>query len=64
MEVATTVSQIELIVERIFLTHRIDRQDQTLLMSALLSKNTLTHEDRRLVERIFNALHRGELRVA
>jgi len=52
------------IVEQIFLTHRINRADQALLMSALLGKESITAEEKRLVDRVFDGLSRGLLRVA
>ncbi len=52
------------IVEQIFLTHRINRADQALLMSALLDKEAISAEEKRLVDRVFDGLSRGILRVA
>ncbi|WP_448563203.1 hypothetical protein [Trichothermofontia sp.] len=52
------------IVEQIFLTHRINPADQALLMSALLGKELISAEEKRLVDRVFDGLSRGILRVA
>lgn len=52
------------IVEQIFRTHRINRADQALLMAALLDKELLSPEDKRLVDQVFDGLNRGILRVA
>ncbi len=51
------------IVEQIFLTHRINRADQTLLMAALLDKESISVEEKRLVDQVFDGLSRGLLRV-
>lgn len=52
------------IVEQIFRTHRINRADQALLMSALLDQELISAEDKRLVDQVFDGLSRGLLRVA
>ncbi|MCT7954572.1 hypothetical protein NG799_21210 [Laspinema sp. D1] len=56
-------SNIEKIVERIFLTHRITRADQKIFMMTLLSKDSLTPKEQMLIDRVFEALRQGLLRV-
>ncbi|MEY3868036.1 MAG: hypothetical protein ACRCT1_23680 [Microcoleaceae cyanobacterium] len=51
------------LVDQIFTSHRITRQDQQTLMNALLSKNSLTMEEHLLIDRVFDGLRRGLLRV-
>ncbi|GEM_PF-640017 len=50
-------------VERILASRRITRTDQQLLMAALLSKNSLSLEDQVQVNRIFDRLRIGLIRV-
>jgi hypothetical protein len=56
-------SNIEKIVERIFLTHRITRADQRIFMMTLLSKDSLSSKEQMLIDRVFEALRQGLLRV-
>jgi len=56
-------ASVEKIVERIFAVRQITRTDQQLLMSELLSKNTLNQKDESLINRVFNALQKGLIRV-
>jgi hypothetical protein len=56
-------SNIEKIVERIFITHRITRADQRIFMATLLSKDSLTPKEQMLIDRVFEALRQGLLRV-
>ncbi|MEB3826505.1 hypothetical protein [Phormidium sp. CCY1219] len=56
-------SNIEKIVDRIFTTHRITRADQQMFMKTLLSKNALTPREQVLIDRVFDALRSGLLRV-
>ncbi|AFY80703.1 hypothetical protein Oscil6304_0974 [Oscillatoria acuminata PCC 6304] len=56
-------SNIEKIVERIFLTHRITRDDQRIFMMTLLSKDSLSSKEQILIDRVFEALRQGLLRV-
>ncbi len=51
------------LVDQIFTSHRITRQDQQTLMNALLSKDSLTMEEHLLIDRVFDGLRRGLLRV-
>ncbi|MGE5656429.1 MAG: hypothetical protein ACM37W_07415 [Actinomycetota bacterium] len=50
-------------VERIFTSRKITRIDQQKLMSVLLSKDTLTTEEHEQIDRVFDGLRRGVLRV-
>lgn len=52
-------STVRDIVERIFESHRITRADQR----SLLSKSTITDEEERLINQVFDELKRGVLRV-
>lgn len=54
---------VEQIIERIFALRQISRADQNLLMSALLSKNSLNEKDENQIKRVFDALQKGMLRV-
>jgi len=54
---------LQTVVETIFMTRRISRQDQEILMSLLLAKEDISMEERALIDEIFNGLRRGTLRV-
>ena len=54
---------IEQIVNRIFKTRQITRADQQMFMSALLAKDSLSKSDRTQIDRVFEGLRRGMLRV-
>jgi len=54
---------VEQIVERIFTFRQISRTDQHLLMSTLLSKESLSTTDREQINRVCDALQRGLLSV-
>ena len=56
-------STIEQIVKRIFKTRQITRADQQMFMSALLAKDSLSRSDRSHIDRVFEGLRRGLLRV-
>lgn len=58
-----TLSPIEQVIERIFSTHRITKADQTLFMSLMLAKNSLSETERHQVNRIFDGLQSGLVRV-
>jgi hypothetical protein len=62
-QVNLTENAIEQIVERIFSQRRITRADQERFMSALLAKNSLTEAEQRQINRVFDALRNGLLRV-
>ncbi|MGP1382828.1 MAG: hypothetical protein ACTS2F_04660 [Thainema sp.] len=51
------------VVEQIFNNRRITRSDQQRLMTLLLSKDALSLEDQNQINRVFDALRRGLLRV-
>lgn len=57
---STAVSSV---VEQIFNNRRITRSDQHRLMNLLLSKDALSLEDQNQINRVFDALRRGLLRV-
>ena len=59
----TNVVSVKELVDQIFTSHRITRQDQQTLMNALLSKDSLTMEEHLLIDRVFDGLRRGLLRV-
>lgn len=54
---------IDDIVERIFLSRRITRADQRIFMAALLAKHSLTRSEQQQIDRVFEALRLGKLRV-
>jgi hypothetical protein len=58
-----TKTSVETIVEHIFLVRQITRTDQQLLMSTLLTKNVLSGTDELLINRVFDALRKGLIRV-
>jgi hypothetical protein len=53
----------EQIVDRIFASRRITRLDQERLMSALLSKQALTAREHDQINRVFDALRSGRVKV-
>lgn len=53
---------LETTIENIFATRRITRHDQRLLM-CLFSQNNLSPADKDLLDRVYDALHQGRLRV-
>jgi hypothetical protein len=59
----TNAVSVKELVDQIFTSHRITRQDQQTLMNALLSKDSLTMEEHLLIDRVFDGLRRGLLRV-
>lgn len=54
---------LEQVVERIFTTHRITRGDQQLFMKTLLSKDELSPHEQQHIDRVFDGLRRGLIRV-
>jgi hypothetical protein len=58
MQAQTSLSLME-VVDRIFTSRKITRADQQLF----LSLNTLSIEERKLINQVFDRLHRGLLRV-
>lgn len=59
----SSLQPLQAVVESIFTSRRISRQDQEMLMSLLLAKEDLSMEERALIDEIFNGLRRGILRV-
>ncbi|WP_338022388.1 hypothetical protein [Argonema antarcticum] len=55
--------EVQQVIERILALRQISRADQRLLMSALLSQNSLSDIDESQIKRIFDALQKGMLRV-
>ena len=53
---------LETTIENIFATRRITRNDQKLLM-CLFSQENLSSNDKDLLDRVYEALHQGRLRV-
>ena len=62
MSVATA-DLIETVVDQIFTVRRISRKNQQQLMNLLLSQTQLTSQEQDCVQRIFEGLKRGMLRV-
>ncbi len=60
---STTIPSLDVIVGRIFETRQISRADQERFMRALLSKDALSIEDQRQIDRVFEGLRQGRLRV-
>ncbi|NMF82179.1 hypothetical protein [Nodosilinea sp. P-1105] len=60
---ATTTSSLKTIVDQIFADRRITRQVQQDLMQALLSQPTLSSQDKRMAQQVFDAIQQGRLRV-
>ncbi|MBD1839871.1 hypothetical protein H6F78_02985 [Coleofasciculus sp. FACHB-64] len=54
---------VQQIVERIFVFRQISRTDQRLLMSIFLSQETLSEAEHLLINRVFDALKQGLLKV-
>ncbi|MBP0039309.1 MAG: hypothetical protein J7519_16655 [Roseofilum sp. SID1] len=54
---------LEQIIERIFETRQISRADQESFMRLLLSKDALSFTDQRQIDRVFEGLRQGRLRV-
>lgn len=65
MQAQATLPKISLdkIVERIMAFRQISRIDQRLLMSSLLSKDSLSEQEQSNINRVFDALQRGLLKV-
>lgn len=51
------------LVERLLATRKMTRADQHQLMATLLSKNTLSPEEQAQVNRVYEGLRRGWIRV-
>ena len=60
---SATNTSIEQVVDRILSSRKISRTDQQALMAALMSKNAISTKDQLLINRVFDALRKGQLRV-
>ncbi|MBD2570994.1 hypothetical protein [Anabaena lutea] len=56
-------SNLEAILERIFSNRRITRQDQYIMMSNLLHGEGLSDYDMKQINKVFDALKRGLIKV-
>ena len=54
---------IEQVIQQIFSLRTITRRYQNQLMSILLSKNSISPEEKILIDKIFDAVQRGMLKV-
>ncbi|MBK4730754.1 hypothetical protein JJD41_12895 [Oxynema sp. CENA135] len=54
---------LEQVIERIFSLRQITRLDQQILMSTVLSKESLSEREHSQIDRIFEAVQRGAIRV-
>lgn len=65
MPFLSSVSQltVEQVIHQILARRRISPMDQHLLMSLLLSKDSISPQEQRLVDELFEALKNGKLRV-
>lgn len=61
--IPSTQISLETVLERIFATGRISRHDQQILMSSLLSKKDLNEEELQKINRVFDFLQRGLIKV-
>ncbi|BAY31943.1 hypothetical protein NIES2107_38290 [Nostoc carneum NIES-2107] len=59
----TNQIQLEAVFERILNIRRITRQDQQLLMSALLSKEDLNEQEMLQINKVFQAVQGGLIKV-
>ena len=55
--------RIQELVEQIMVSRKITRINQQQLMSALLSKDGLDEQDRGLIDKVFNSVRIGSVRV-
>ncbi|WP_449419362.1 hypothetical protein [Phormidium nigroviride] len=62
-QVSAPQLSIEQIVLEIFSTRRITRTDQRRLMSMLLAKDFLSSEEQNSINRMFESLRQGAIRV-
>lgn len=56
------MTTLEQTIEKILSSRRITRNDQTMLMASFAKKN-LSPNDAALINRVYEALHQGRLRV-
>ena len=57
------ISELEQMVDRIVASYRITRSDQQKLMNALLSQQSISSGEQVLIDRVFDLLRAGRLRV-
>lgn len=58
-----TLVSADRILERIFKMRKITRLDQQLLMSAMLSKDSINDRDRLRINQVFDSVRQGRLKV-
>lgn len=63
VEVSLSDASVEEIVEQMFAARRISSADQAKFMSVLLSKRVLTPAEQTQVNRVFDGLRSGRLKV-
>jgi hypothetical protein len=63
VQVSLPETSFDKVIERIFATRRITREDQSRFMAALLSKNSLSDSEQDQINRVFDGLSRGLLKV-
>jgi hypothetical protein len=56
-------SSIRQLVQRIIVSGQLTRKDYLKLASSLLSENWMTEEDRHQINRIFDQIQRGRLKL-
>ncbi|WP_071189480.1 hypothetical protein [Trichormus sp. NMC-1] len=56
-------SDLEAILERIFSNRRITRQDQSIMMYKLLHESDLSEHNMKQINKVFDALKRGIIKV-
>lgn len=54
---------VESILERIFAIRQINRRDQHTLMTALLSKDSLSEKDQRQINQVYQGIQKGLIRI-
>ncbi|NER37280.1 MAG: hypothetical protein F6J93_25490 [Oscillatoria sp. SIO1A7] len=54
---------LEQIISQIFIRKQISRLDQQVLMSALLARNSISDQDQSQLNRVFDGIQRGLIRV-
>lgn len=64
LQVNLPIVSIEQYIEHIFTTRQITRFNQELLMSALLSKKALSGSEQVSINRVFDGLRSGLIKVA
>lgn len=56
-------NNLDALIERIFVSRKITREDQRQLMYLLLSKESLSDEEHNCINEVFDRLRRGLLHV-